>query len=262
MKGILLPSLNLASKWADKVIIYDNESTNGTWGNVKELALSNSKIVPFKHDNEPYADGVRAEIFNSFKNEWVDGDWWGIQDSDEIYRGNPRKFISEQIGCFHYINGKKVDFSFDLNKTEDIRFTGDFEVDLKHITHFSPYAWSEPRMIKHRKNLKWEKDKIWPTHMGIVCENTIEIKHYPLRSANQIHLRWLTRRKTKERGGQYFQHWEQETWQEYYLKKAEGLEAFDSVNRVFENVCFANNPKQSYVKKLVKYILHGLRILP
>ncbi|MBA4057529.1 MAG: family 2 glycosyl transferase, partial [Marivirga sp.] len=176
---IIQYSLRHAAGWADKVIVFDNGSTDGTWEKVKEL--KNHKIVPFKQDNKPYSDGLRADIFNAFKNELVEGDWWVIQDSDEIFDQSPREFIQRQSGYFHHINGKKIDFCFDLNQLETIRFSGEFSKDISLFDHYTPEAWSEPRAIKHRPNLEWTEKKIWPTHMGLVCKNAINIRHYPLR---------------------------------------------------------------------------------
>lgn len=253
-------SLSHASTWADKIIVYDNGSTDDTWERIK--SLNNPKIIPYKQDNRPYSDGLRADIYNAYKSELDDGDWWVIQDADEIYQQNPREFINSQKGYFHHINGKKVDFSFDLSQIESIDFSGDFSKDVKHFNHFTPEAWSEPRLIRHRNKMIWDEKKIWPTHIGLVCLNTINIKHYPLRSLAQIKNRWQTRKDVKDKGGQSFDHWEKEDWKEYYTRKAIGLKRIIDNEDIFINVEFMNDYKQSIAKRLAKTILHRSGFLP
>lgn len=253
-------SLTLASQWADKVIVYDNGSTDGTWEKVKALTLPN--IIPYKQSNRPYSDGLRAEIFNAFKHELNEGDWWVIQDSDEIYEDNPRDFILNNKGYYHHINGKKVDFCFNLNNIDSIDFHQYFENNLKHFIYFTPEAWSEPRLIRHRKRLKWEEKKIWPKAMGLVCTKAINIKHYPLRSEEQIKKRWTTRKKSKKQGGQHFDHWDKDDWQDYYEQKLKTLQQVKKEESIFDLVRFANNYNQSFLKRVVKTILHRTGVLP
>ncbi len=257
---IIQYTLKRALEWADKIIVYDNGSTDGTWEIVK--GFNNSKIVPFRHDNRPYSDGLRAEIFNAFKHELADGDWWVILDGDEEYEQNPRQFIQNQKSYFHHINGRKIDFCFDLMKIDELLFIGNFESDRHLFNFYTPEVWSEPRAIKHRRKLQWRVEKIWPTTLGLVCSQTIPIRHYPLRSPNQIKKRWSTRRDIRERGGQSFNHWEKDDWKEYYSAKLKTLKPVDTIENVFNRTPFMNEFRQSPIKRLVKFTLHKLGILP
>lgn len=255
---IIHHSINEAATWADKVIVYDNGSTDGTWQKVNNM--KSSKIIAFKQDHKPYSDGLRADIFNAFKHELKEDDWWVIQDGDEIYDQSPRKFIENQSGYFHHINGKKIDFCFDLEQLDKLSFTEDFSKDIVLFTHYTPAAWSEPRAIRHRSKLVWEEKKIWPAHMGLVCENAINIRHYPLRSANQIKTRWNTRKDVKKRGGQLFNHWEKEDWRDYYSRKAKDLKKVDYDIDTFEKVNFVNDYRQGFFRKFSKTMLHRIGI--
>jgi glycosyltransferase involved in cell wall biosynthesis len=256
---IIRYSLTNAQTWADKIIVFDNGSTDGTWETVKEM--SGEKIIAYKQDSRPYSDGLRADVFNAFKHELKNDDWWVIQDADEIFDDNPRDFIHRQIGYFHHINGKKIDFCFDLSQIDSINFAGEFSEDVRHFDHYTPEAWSEPRAIKHRINMEWLEKKIWPTHMGLVCENAINIRHYPLRSLNQIKKRWETRKNVHKDGGQLFDHWEREDWREYYARKAKNLKKVEALGSTFDKVDFVNDYRQGYLKRLAKGILHRSGIL-
>jgi glycosyltransferase involved in cell wall biosynthesis len=252
-------SIRCATDWADKVIILDNGSTDGTWEKV--MAIKHPKVIPYKQITAPYSDGLRAKVFDAFKNELQHGDWWVIQDADEIFDQSPREFIQNQSGYFHHINGKKVDFCFDLTQLETIIFSNNFETDAHLFDYYSPIAWSEPRAIKHRSKLEWTKESIWPKHMGLVCDNAINIRHYPLRSREQIRKRWETRKNTSVGGGQYFNHWEKQDLKEYYSAKAVEQKRIESGENVFHHVKFANEYRQGFVKRFVKTILHRSGIL-
>lgn len=259
-EDIILYTIKNALRYADKIIVFDNGSTDNTWELI--TSIRNPKVIPFKKEDKPYSDGLRAEIFDEFKNELQDEDWWVIQDADEFFVHNPRHFISNQNGYFHHINGKKIDFSFDFNQIESIDFTEDFSKDLQYFKYYTPEAWSEPRAIKHRTSLKWNAEKIWPKYMGLVCDNAIWIKHFPLRSLTQIRKRWKTRMEVKEKGGQSFTHWETRNWQEYYSRKCLNIRKVSNEEEVFKFVPFANDYKQGTIKRYTKLLLHKFGILP
>ena len=246
-------SLNCATQWADKVIVFDNGSTDDTWGVVNRMR--NQKIIPFKQETVTYSDGLRADIFNGFKHEMKDGDWWVVQDVDEVYAESPRLFLERNKGCFHYVSGKKVDLSFNFELIDSLKFSGVFEEDLHLFDRHSPDAWSEPRLVKHRKNMTWTRDSIWPSRMGVNCLQHINIKHYPLRSPQQIKQRWLTRQGLPQED--YMVHWRTEDWRGYYREKIHTQMELDSDADIFEKVHIANPHRQSRATRTLKMILHG-----
>lgn len=62
-----------AKKWANRIFIMDNGSTDGTWEIIQSLA--DDIVVPWKQDFRPYSNGLRADVFNEFRHEAKDGDW-------------------------------------------------------------------------------------------------------------------------------------------------------------------------------------------
>ncbi|HYG01137.1 MAG TPA: glycosyltransferase family 2 protein [Chryseosolibacter sp.] len=251
---IICFTIGEALKWADKIIVYDNGSDDGTWEAVNKI--NDARVVAYKHDNRPYSDGLRADIFNNFKHEMTDDDWWVIVDGDEVFEENPRDFILKHPGYFHHINGKKVDFSFNLSQVDELEFKGEFALDKHLFTYYTPEAWSEPRLIKHRRRLKWEVKKIWPSPMGIVCPDAILIRHFPLRSKQQIMRRWETRHGNTLKGGQTFNHWEKGNWRDYYAVKSSTLKQLYSVADAFRDAPFMNEYRQGWLKNTLKYFLH------
>lgn len=245
--------LDSACEYADKVIVYDNGSDDGTWEIINQRA--NDQIVPFKQDHKPYSDGMRAEIFDTFKHELSGDDWWVIQDSDEFYEDNPKEFLKKNTGIFHHVNGCKVDFCFAPDHPQS-NFSGDFEVDMKFMNYFYQTAWSEPRMILNRSGMIWNEKEVWPRYMGISCEDVINIRHYPQRSPDQIIKRKSIRDEAMKRGGQRFVHWENEN----FLDKEAPIPAAD-VEVLFNSISIANNWKTSALKKIAYRLLFSLKII-
>ena len=145
-----------AKTWADRIFIMDNGSTDGTWEIIQSLA--DDIVVPWKQDFRPYSNGLRADVFNEFRHEASDGDWWCFKlDADEFYYDNPKEF----------------------------------EKDKEHIMHLKNSCWSEPRFFRYRKSLKWNFDATshYPKFAGLLAPELILVKHYQFRSPKQMQAR-------------------------------------------------------------------------
>ena len=96
-----------AKKWADRIFIMDNGSTDGTWEICKSLA--DEIVVPLKQDFRPYSNGLRADVFNEFKHESEDGDWWCFKlDADELYLDDPKEFLKNVPSKYHLVAKKSI----------------------------------------------------------------------------------------------------------------------------------------------------------
>ena len=62
--------LKEAEKWADKIFILDNGSTDGTWELIQ--SMKNDVITPWKQYFGDYHNGLRADVYNEFKHLRVD----------------------------------------------------------------------------------------------------------------------------------------------------------------------------------------------
>ena len=90
---IVESSLRTALQWADRIIVYDGDSTDGTWEKV--CAMRSERIVPWKQDGKVFQESLRAEVFNAFRQGARSGDWWCHLDADEFYIDDPRAFLSK-----------------------------------------------------------------------------------------------------------------------------------------------------------------------
>jgi Glycosyl transferase family 2 len=184
---IVRETLQAALGWSDRIFIFDNGSVDGTWETVQDIASKSSKVEIVGHDNRTFTDELRGEIFESHRSVASPGDWWCRLDSDEIYIDDPARFLA----------GIPEKYGFVLSATLNYYFT---DVDLQSYEQnpsewlarpvperlkFYQNNWSEPRFVRHRKDLDWT-GLIWPDNRGRTFVSRIRLKHFPYRSPAQI----------------------------------------------------------------------------
>ena len=91
-QDIIGPCLKSACSWSDFIYVYDGSSSDKTWEIV--CSLKNSQIIPFKQHNRVFSEGLRADVFNAYKHNAHEGDWWCRLDADEFYIDDPRTFLA------------------------------------------------------------------------------------------------------------------------------------------------------------------------
>ncbi|HDJ0859262.1 TPA: glycosyltransferase family 2 protein, partial [Escherichia coli] len=87
-------TLEQALKWADYILVLDNNSTDGTTDVIKKMSELEQKIIFWGGYGGPFRDSLRAVIYNDYYYLCNDGDWWCRLDADEVYIDNPREFLS------------------------------------------------------------------------------------------------------------------------------------------------------------------------
>lgn len=99
--------LKKAEKWADKIFIIDNGSTDGTWEIIQ--SMKDEIITPWKQDFSPFRRGMRADVFNEFRHLSTKEDWWCYAlDADEVYIENPRNFLQKIPKRFQWVSKKSI----------------------------------------------------------------------------------------------------------------------------------------------------------
>ncbi len=251
--------LSQASRWSDRIFVYDNGSTDGTWEKV--CAMKNDIIVPWKSDTGVFNDCMRGDVFQEFRREAAEGDWWCRLDADESYVQDPRAFLSKVPPRYHVVWGMAIEYFITRQDVQKCQFTGDFAQDIKNIRHYRALN-SEARFFKHRRRLEWNINGSWPTHLGLTYPERILFRHYQFRSPQQMQLRIETRRQTRKAGTvMYWEVDEGVTWRDkledagaLHLDKGDGEYVIDK-NRLPDHL-------QSMPIRVMKSILHGLKIWP
>jgi glycosyltransferase involved in cell wall biosynthesis len=256
---IIKYNLEEASKWAEKIFVYDNGSTDGTWEIVQSLA--SEKIVAWKSDAKPFYEGMRGEVYNTFKHLASDGDWWCFRlDADEFYIDNPIEFLPSIPSYYHYVATDTYEFVITYEDLEDNIFIGQAEKDIQHLKFYTKTTWSEARFFRHRARLQWETERDMPKYIGILSPSRIKVRHFQYRSPQQIQLRVATRLQARKDGFVGWDHAAQTDWKSYLkhradLFKDEGAGELPTLG-----------PRNKYFQRtydyLLKRILHGLHILP
>ncbi len=192
---VIAQNLTDAARWADKIFVLDNGSTDGSWEIVQSLA--SEKIIPWKQDPTPFHYGIRAQVYNAFKHLATDGDWWCFRlDADEFYADDPRTFLSKVSRCHHFVASDTIHFRL---TREDVA-PGNHVRGIQDIRYYETHTWSEARFFRHRKGLRWTAPNVWPDHMGVLHPARIKIKHYQDRSLAQIRERIAVRTEARRNG--------------------------------------------------------------
>jgi glycosyltransferase involved in cell wall biosynthesis len=259
---IIAYTLRQASNWADAIYVFDNGSTDATWEIVREEAKANPKIVPWKQDGKPFREGLRAEVFNAFKQRASDGDWWCRLDSDEEYIDDPRGFLSGVAWWHDVVWGASVEYYLSSEDVGTIDFSMPMEKVLPQLRWYRSNN-SEQRFVRHRKDLVWPVESPWPLHMGVSSPRRIRLKHYKYRSPSQTQLRLDVRRQARAEGFEGWEHAKSENWKEMVSADPSAdchLDEKDSKFVIDERLMPSVEP--SFGRKLIKQIMRRTGIWP
>jgi hypothetical protein len=251
--------LEAASRWSDRIIVYDGASEDNTWDVV--CSMASDKIIPWKQDGKVFQESLRAEVFNAFRAEAEPGDWWCHLDADEFYVENPRELLTRVTWPYHVVWGIAVEFYL---TEQDIleRKTNPVTDSKQQIDRLQYYSIknSEPRFFRDRKGLKWPEDAGWPIHMGPTFPERLLYKHYKYRSPEQIQRRLDTRRRSVEGGFTGWEHARETDWRQKLQDPAK-LNKFDGDKFDYREADLPRH-QEPPAKRLVKMALHQLRIFP
>ena len=246
-----------ASKWADKIFVLDNGSTDDTWEIVN--SIKSDKIIPWKKENKDFYDGIRGEVYHEFKHLASEGDWWCFRlDADEFYADNPVEFLSDVNLLYHFVGTATIHFWLTKEDVAEYQFASDAERNIPNICYYEKYTWSEARFFRHRKQMLWKPGAELPTHMGVLCPTRIKVKHYQFRSLEQIKNRIASRLEAVKNGFKGWNHAINEDVNSY-LSRRDDLHLYKGDNTW--NILGSHN--KYYQRKYdmgLKTILHWLGI--
>ncbi|MBI4470319.1 MAG: glycosyltransferase family 2 protein [Acidobacteria bacterium] len=222
---IILESLESKAAWADFVYVYDTGSTDGTWEIVQEFAKKkDARIVPFKREEVLFREGVRAYVFNAFRDNMEDGDWIVKSDEDEFYHVSPREFVSNHLKAHETAVWTQL-YDFRLTCEEAQRQSDPECVArerkiplINRRRYYLPITYSEHRLCRYRKHMKWYPSDSFPTNAGFVARARIPVRHYPHRDVEQLkHRVRLRQALLKVLPAGTYPHWRCETWEDFLV---------------------------------------------
>jgi hypothetical protein len=226
------------ASWADRIYLYDGASTDGTWELLQRLR--SERIIPWRSDNTTFREGLRALVFNAFRHEAREGDWWCQLNGDEFYTEDPRAFLQAVPKAHQVVWGLMIQYYL---TPEDVdggaAWKGQFGEDRERIRYYRA-ACAERRFFRHRERLVWHDTDAWP---------------------EQIQMRLDVRRDNRARGFEGWEHAKELDWREKIVARA-GLH-LDAGNGHFQlEADVLRQHLESPRQRLVKRVLHGLKIWP
>lgn len=216
-------TLTAAREWADRVYVLDNMSSDGSWERIQ--ALADDQIVAWKQESRPFSQALRAEVFDAFRTEAREGDWWCYKfDADEFYPPDTRAFLAAVPWRFHSVYKRSIDYVLTEEDVAQFEFAGDFSRDRARIRHFLPVAHAERRFFRYRRSMRWPFDADSPSNCGVPYPRPIVVKHFQFRSPQQMQRRLDLRNAIpRDRRGKPFRHVTQTHWRELLRRSEEVL---------------------------------------
>lgn len=255
--------LKAAEKWADKIFILDNGSTDGTWELIQSMA--DDVITPWKQYFGEYHDGLRADVFNEFRSYSKPGDWWCFKlDADEFYIEDPRVFLSKISKRYHWVGKRDIGYLIALEDYKEFSFSENFDDNVKLLNYINPICESEGRFFRDRKNLTWKNEwgSHYPPHIGVQAYDYIIVKHYRERSPQQLkarnHLRVNTR--AAKEGIVFQSQTEIHNFEDVLSKRIELMRDPKNICEYKKMPLNLGNFKQNLIKNFIKRLLIALNL--
>lgn len=247
---VIVQTLQSALEWCDFIYIYENGSTDGTAEKVLDLSEKYPNIVIYRQDSLPYSEGLRAEMYHHYKENYRDGDWICKLDADEIYIDNPRQFLAQVPP--EYLVVKSASFQYYItDKDAELYYQNpslyDDDVPVEQKCRYYINNWSEYRFFKYNNKLAWSPSEPWPSRRRKnIYPIRIKLKHYQYRSPQQITKRLENRLKLAT-----FLHEKQVNWKQTVL----GSSQLDTKNLIsFSNNLniFKNNTNKPWESRIIE----------
>jgi hypothetical protein len=195
---IIVQSVRYALTWADAIYVYDTGSTDGTWELLQEIAREDGKLVLFKREPVYFRNDLRAVLFEQYRKEAKDGDWFVTVDADEFYHISPPLFVRERLRPNETaVSYQLYDFKLTNQECRRLRTITAIEAERRipieqKRRHYIPITYAEPRMFRYRPTMQWVPPKA-PYNLGFMAQERIPIRHYPNRDPLQMEARYRLR---------------------------------------------------------------------
>lgn len=255
---IIEECLRTASQWADRIFVFDGQSTDGTWEKV--VAMQNDKIVPWRQDGKPFQESLRAEPFNDRRSEASEGDWWCRLDADEFYIDNPREFLAQVPRRHHVVWGVPIEYYITREDLDQVNFNAPMAEILPALRYYKAEN-SEQRFFRHRPGLVWRETDAWPIHLGIPTPKRIRYRHYKYRSPQQIQNRIEAKLRQQQEGFPVRDHCTARQWEEQLAHACElDFDRGDGQYHLRTERLPRNT--DTLPRAMVKLIMHGTGLWP
>ena len=215
---IISQTLSHLLTWIDALYVIDLGSTDQTWEIIQDAAAKDRRVVPYMSKPILYVDSLRSVLFDHYRDQFRPGDWIMKIDADEFYHVPPPQFVGERVGrldgCVHLLwyffrltTAEVNAYESGLNVLEDRKRPIEQRRRMYKIA-----GYSEPRMFRYRRGMRWYHTNNWPFNTGYVARERIPIRHYPHRDPPQMQRRYRLRAAMMRLKAAAGPHWNLEDW--------------------------------------------------
>lgn len=206
--------------WLDGLYVMDLGSTDGTWEILTQLASRDSRLVLHSTRNLVFSQGLRAILFESYRDRFAAGDWIVKADADEFYDVPPTVFAAQSLSaretCVHlqWYFFRLTTIEVDAIERGAISMSEERRrpiVDRRR--HYKLPSHAEPRLFRYRPTMRWSPANSFPYNAGYVARARIPVRHYPHRDPWQMAARYRLRSAMTAVGGlARASHWRLDDW--------------------------------------------------
>jgi len=247
-----------ARGWADRIIVLDTGSTDGTWQRLQ--SLDDGQLVAWKQTAEPYHDSLRADMLAHFRHEAAPGDWWCKLDADEFFHDDPRRFLAGVPWPYHCVFKRSIDYVLTPQDVETLPFEQGFSAVRARMRHILPVCHTEFRFFRHRDALRWARPAWAPNNKGPKYPHPITVKHYQYRSPQQIQHRLDVRNALPRDGGRpLFKHIRETHWREVLSDPQEVIRDTDVAD--FRQLPLAGGARRRPLRRAAKALGQRAQLL-
>ncbi|WP_394650849.1 glycosyltransferase family 2 protein [uncultured Acinetobacter sp.] len=201
--------LDDAVKWADKIIIMNNGSTDKTESIILNKKFKYpDKIIYWGRYDGNFREGLRGLLYLDNKEIFEVGDWIIRLDSDEFYIDDPRDFLAKLPEQVNFVRNASFQYYYTQEDYIQERSNSEFhnQNPAERLKYHMP-NWGENRCAKVTEDMKWELSgtlmkSTWPSYpVHYISSKRIRLKHFKYRSMLQMEKRIGIRFETANKTG-------------------------------------------------------------
>lgn len=186
--------------WLDGLYVMDLGSTDETWQVLRDLASRHPRLVLHSTRDLIFQEGLRAILFDAYRDRFRDGDWIVKADADEFYDLPPAEFAAKYLRphetCiyvqWYYFRLTSIDVAPIARGEVSMADERSRPIAARRRYYKLP-THAEPRAFRYRRSMRWPATNAFPYNMGYVARARIPVRHYPHRDPWQMAARYRLR---------------------------------------------------------------------
>jgi hypothetical protein len=212
-EDIISACIEWASRFCDKILIWDIGSSDNTWKIIQ--GMKSSKVFVAQHAGLPYGRHVLNKMIKEVFNSRMDPAWIYKLDADEFLVGDPKEVIQlAEADSAEIIHAWHLDFCVTPSDLQHLNVLGEKEwvqIPLFERMKYYQIKWREWRFVRLSQDIQFVVNdrRIFRHADGRKLKrfrHYVLIRHYRYRSPTQVARRYRTRQAVRQSGYSGFRH--------------------------------------------------------